>query len=709
MDRPPTNASTTIASLRPQWDQRIEVLKSRERELTSLSQPAPKEKSNKLKEVLEASKLMATELIWAIQIRDVSDFLTVLEKLGLEDGVRVSDIVETVTRGGNTVLHVAAQNGSPEILRLMAKHFPQLITRTNITGDTVLHVAARSTQSIHLIDIVQPCYADQRRSSGSQIDCETETSLWRIRNDHGNTALHEAVMMSNFDAAYLLFKADKDVANHLNKEGKSPLYLAVEIGDNRIIGLLLKAPLHNRERHRGNSPLHAAIMAVSSGQISKHKFQSLVVAGVIKSKETERMFEPTSEKFRGGMLRKIQKEIPEIIYLKDQKGWTPLHFAASIGNHEVVHIIRKACPLSSLEWDLKGHLPIHIACKKGHVHVVKEFVQHPGPWSDPMDLVNQKGQNILHIAAKSGKDTVVKYILSTGKLDNLLNQRDKNGNTPLHLASKYLHPKVLLLLTQVKRLNISLANNEGLTARDIVLLRQKTPPTFREFISFAILKSIDAPLSEKVRRIRRSHTEPPQIKWIKDRVNAILLVAILVATVTFAAGFAVPGGINSSDDKDTNKIGMATLLDRKMFQLFTICDVIAMYSSTMGSFILLGAQLGDFHIGFSVANFALYLVVLSLITMSVAFMAAVHLVVSDVSWLADTVAIIGIIFLLMFLGVFILLIFPLGERALFFHHISDIIFKVIISFSESYGKLTENDKVIKKMKSLEEKEKDKDE
>ncbi|KAI9080531.1 hypothetical protein K1719_037497 [Acacia pycnantha] len=249
-----------------------------------------------------------------------------------------------------------------------------------------------------------------------------------------------------------------------------------------------------------------------------------------------------------------------------------------------------------------------------------------------MDLINQKGQNILHIAAKSGKDNVVKYILSTRKLDNLLNQRDKNGNTPLHLASKYLHPKVLLLLTQVKSLNINLTNNEGFTARDIALLRQKTPPTFREFISFAILKSIDTPLSEKVRRIRRSYTETPQIEWIKDRVNAILLVAILVATVTFAAGFTVPGGIYSSDDKDTNKRGMATLVNRKMFQLFTICNVIAMYSSTMGSFILLGAQLGDFHIGF----------------------------------------------------------------------------RVIISFSKSYGKLTGNDKV-KKMRSVEEKEKDKDE
>ena len=169
-----------------------------------------------------------------------------------------------------------------------------------------------------------------------------------------------------------------------------------------------------------------------------------------------------------------------MVYLKDQKGGTALHLAASIGNVEVVRTIFEAYPVSALEWDLKGHLPIHIACKNGHVNVVKEFVQKPEPWFDPMDSLNQKGQSIFHIAAKNGKETVVKYILREKKLEKLLNMRDKNGNTPLHLASKYMHPKILLLLIQEKILNINLVNKEGMTARDIVLLRRKTPPTFRE-------------------------------------------------------------------------------------------------------------------------------------------------------------------------------------------------------------------------------------
>lgn len=101
------------------------------------------------------------------------------------------------------------------------------------------------------------CYAEKRLSSGRQIYDETEMNLLRIKNEIGNTALHEAVRKLHLDGARLLFEADKDVANYLNNEGKSPLYLAVETGHDDIIDLLLQAPLQNRERHHGTSPLHA--------------------------------------------------------------------------------------------------------------------------------------------------------------------------------------------------------------------------------------------------------------------------------------------------------------------------------------------------------------------------------------------------------------------------------------------------------------------
>ncbi|KAF7842409.1 protein ACCELERATED CELL DEATH 6-like [Senna tora] len=356
-----------------------------------------------------------------------------------------------------------------------------------------------------------------------------------------------------------------------------------------------------------------------------------------------------------------------------------------MGDDEGARIIVNANPASALEWNLKGYLPIHVACRKGNVSVVKLLIEQS--WFDPMESLNPKGQNILHIAAKRGKERVVKYLVREKEVESLLNQKDKNGNTPLHLASKYLFPKVLLLLTQQRGLNVNLLNNDGMTARDIVMLITKSPPTIRQLLSYAILNSSGAPLSHKGRKLRRAQDKTPQVEWIKDRVSTILLVAILVATVTFAAGFTMPGGFHDSDNsKDIKKLGTAILLNRRMFQLFAICDAVAMYSSTMASFILLWAQLGDFHLAYSATCVALCLVGLALVTMSIAFMAALHLVVGGLSWLAYIVMIVGITFIVMFLVLYIVLTFPLGTHRFLLRHISNFILRIIIPFSGSYSK-----------------------
>ena len=62
----------------------------------------------------------------------------------------------------------------------------------------------------------------------------------------------------------------------------------------------------------------------------------------------------------------------------------------------------------------------------------------------------------------------------------------------------------------------------------------------------------------------------------KDRANTLLLVSTLVATVTFAAGFTIPGGYNSSDEEDK---GIATMLNHNIFHGFIFCNTIAMFSS----------------------------------------------------------------------------------------------------------------------------------
>ncbi|KAF7837030.1 protein ACCELERATED CELL DEATH 6-like [Senna tora] len=490
---------------------------------------------------------------------DVDRFVDALEQLSSERKLALSAMFDQVTRVGDSLLHEAAYFRRPSIVQLIAHHFPHLLTNTNNKGDTPLHVAATSKRP-DVIKALLSQYETHKSASSSE---NTDEKLTRITNEHGNTPLHDAVRSSHVEGVSLVFEADKCVAHHLNKSGQSPLYWAIQYRLYTIIDILLEAPFSDNKplpMCHGNSPLHAAI--------SRHN---------------------------AALINEIVAKKPELMYLRDEDGGTPLHYAAAIGYVEGVRILSNKSALTALEWNAKGHLPIHLACEKGRVTVVKEFLQQE--WTHDSRLLVNKKETVLFTAG--GRMT------------------DK-GRSMNH-------------------------------KRKIVI--------------------------------------PHRVEWIKDRVNTLMLVGILIVTVTFAAGFTVPGSVYGSDDPSPHKRGMAVLGKKWMFQVFVLFNTIAMYSSTFGSFLLLWAQLGDFHLALKSFESALLMVGVALVTMTLAFTAAVRLVVSNVPWLANLITIIGIIFLSLILSLSIIEIFPLDYRKPLLRQVSDFLMWFSISLYGSPPKV----------------------
>lgn len=139
----------------------------------------------------------------------------------------------------------------------------------------------------------------------------------------------------------------------------------------------------------------------------------------------------------------------------------------------------------------------------------------------------------------------------------------------------------------------------------------------------------------------------------RDKINAILLVATLIATVTFQAGFTVPGGYNSTNSNQ----GFAAMIKKVKFQEFIICNTIAMHTSVIVAVTLLWAQLGSPSSSRLALKSALLLLGIALAMMSVAFFAGVYLVVSKLYWLATTVLLISSIFVIALIVLFVPLCF----------------------------------------------------
>ncbi|XP_048138375.1 protein ACCELERATED CELL DEATH 6-like [Rhodamnia argentea] len=548
---------------------------------------------------------VASSLADVIEGADVEEFISAIERLPAQTDPSAALNFQGLPRG--SLLHVAAGTGKDDILRLLVDYVSDhLIAAQNNWGDTPLHVAAKAWGSGAAAKLIH--------RARDLPNMEDTNLILRKRNKHGNTALHEAVLNSHADMVRLLLGENPELVYLNNAAQKSPLYLATDI-ENPTIHEVLFTPSLEPSKIEGLPPVH--------GAVGRHNY---------------------------GLVKKILEKNMKVFAMTDSGGGNVFHLAAYYDRRPVFDLLRPETEYLAREPDMNGDLPIHIASKTGHVELIKKL--HP-----VSHLVNERGQTILHIAAKYGRDSVVRYILRHPDLGKLINEGDQDGNTALHLAAKYSQPVTLIPLMLDRRIKPSLLNHESSTAFQIAKVRLRRNPMLREFLAIMVLlsasdKSLDSVVlrpeaRDKLALIAVSHKEIQQVTDVtRDVINARLVVAALVATVTFAAGLQVPGGFRGSDTASKDDRGMATMLDKGLFQAFAICNTTAMFCSMITAIVLMYAQQKDFGIAYAGIVYASELLRVALLAMSAAFLTGVTLTVGKLPWLAQVIFYLGLIFLL---------------------------------------------------------------
>lgn len=126
---------------------------------------------------------------------------------------------------------------------------------------------------------------------------------------------------------------------------------------------------------------------------------------------------------------------PEFTKELNQDGFSPMHLASANGHLEIVRellkVDRRLCRLEGRE----KKNPLHYAATRGKVDVVSEMLLACPECVE--DMTVQK-ETALHLAVKNSQHEAVKVLLTwvrEMKREDILNLKDEQGNTILHLAT----------------------------------------------------------------------------------------------------------------------------------------------------------------------------------------------------------------------------------------------------------------------------------
>ncbi|WP_257264031.1 ankyrin repeat domain-containing protein [Endozoicomonas sp. ONNA2] len=140
----------------------------------------------------------------------------------LLDKMKVAVDVNVKTRkDGATPLHMAAQNGHLETVKVLLKKYQTSVNEKMNDGCTPLHLAARNRHK----EIVRAFM--EIAPLRIQVD---------VTNDNGDTVLHEAAREGNTEIIKALLKIDSSMRN---KDGETALHLAAREGHTEAVKVLL--------------------------------------------------------------------------------------------------------------------------------------------------------------------------------------------------------------------------------------------------------------------------------------------------------------------------------------------------------------------------------------------------------------------------------------------------------------------------------------
>ncbi|KAM5583835.1 ankyrin repeat-containing protein [Rosa sericea] len=376
------------------------------------------------------------------------------------------------------------------------------------------------------------------------------------------------------------------------------------------------------------------------------------------------------------VLKILMDAHPELTMTVDLSNTTALHTAANQGHIEVVNFLLEAGSSLATIARSNGKTALHSAARNGHLEVMKALLEkEPGIAT----RTDKKGQTALHMAAKGQNLEVVELLINADSA--LINMCDNKENTALHIATRKGRTEIVKMLLQHSETEVKTINKSAETALDTAEktgnsdikallqehgvqsakdLRPQPKNPARELkqtvsdIKHEVHHQLEHTRQTRRRvqgiakRLHKMHTE-----GLNNAINSNTVVAVLIATVTFAGIFQIPGQWidNPKEIPDGMSLGEAKIANQTAFKVFFVFNAIALFISLAVVVVQTSVVVIESKAKTHMMAIINKLMWFACVNLSVAFLALSFVVVgADEKWLAIGVTIIGTVIMIGTLG-----------------------------------------------------------
>ncbi|KAG7660499.1 NAS6 [[Candida] subhashii] len=161
------------------------------------------------------------------------------------------------------------------------------------------------------------------------------------------------------------------------------------------------------------------------------------------------------------LAKQLIDQFPKELYSVDEDERTPLHWACTFNNLELVEYILSKKASDDVEIDelvdSSGWTPLHIVSSLGNIEIFNRLLE----LKPDLNEVTNQGTTCLHLAISKNNFAIVEKLIENGAN---CKKKDKTGHTPLHRASSIGSIPTVKLLCEKGNINVNAKDNDGWTA-----------------------------------------------------------------------------------------------------------------------------------------------------------------------------------------------------------------------------------------------------